>query len=121
MKLVRDNIPQKIIDSNGNCAYAVCADNELLKRLLENKLFEEAEEFIEFIEGTESYDLFEAADIVTIIYYLMNKKREAENKEPYTLNTFFSDLQKATHAKLNSNGGFEKGYILLDREDYTRD
>jgi len=115
MKLVRDNIPQKIIDSNGNCAYAVCADDELVKRLLENKLFEEAGEFIE------DYDLFEAADTVTILYYLINKKRETENKEPYTLNTFFSDLQKATHSKLTSNGGFEKGYILLDREDYTRD
>ena len=115
MKLVRDKIPQKIIDSNGNCAYAVCADKELLKRLLENKLFEEAEEFIE------DSNLFEAADVATIMYYLMNKKREAEDQEPYTLNTFFSDLQKATHSKLNSNGGFEKGYILLDREDYTRD
>lgn len=114
MKLVRDKIPAIILEKQSNCAYAECKDSELLSRLLENKLFEEAKEFIV------DYSIAEAADILTVLYYLYSTKRKTAEKI-YDLDTFFEDLEAAFLNKLESNGGFEKGYILLDREDYSHD
>lgn len=131
MKLVRDNIPNIILGKQPNCAYAECRDKELYKRLLENKLFEEAKEFIE------DPSTLEAADILTVLYYLyINREiREFDEKtdtdepsddpvfEPslYNIDLFLDELKEACNKKLESNGGFSKGYILLNREDYSRD
>lgn len=135
MKLVRDNIPNIILEKQPNCAYAECRDKELYKRLLENKLFEEAKEFIE------DPSTLEAADILTVLYYLyINREiREFDEKvdseadldgpsddpafEPslYNIDLFLDELKEACSKKLESNGGFSKGYILLNREDYSRD
>lgn len=114
MKLVRDNIPAIILENQSNCAYAECKDSELLRRLLENKLFEEAKEFIE------EYSIVEAADILTVLYYLYNTNKENTGKI-YDLDAFLEDLKIAFLKKLDTNGGFSKGYILLNREDYLRD
>ena len=114
MKLVRDNIPAIILEKQSNCAYAECKDSELLCRLLENKLFEEAKEFIG------DYSITEAADILTVLYYLYITKRKTEEKI-YDIDAFLEDLRAVFLAKLDSNGGFEKGYILLNREDYSHD
>ena len=128
MKLVRDNIPNIILEKQPNCAYAECRDKELYKRLLENKLFEEAKEFIE------DPSTLEAADILTVLYYLyINREldEKADLDEPtddpayepalYSLDLFLDDIKEACNKKLESNGGFSKGYILLNREDYSRD
>ncbi len=114
MKLVRDNIPTIILENQSNCAYAECKDSELLCRLLENKLFEEAKEFIE------DYSITEAADVLTVLYYLFITRKENTGKI-YDLDAFLEDLKVAFLKKLDTNGGFSKGYILLDREDYSRD
>jgi predicted house-cleaning noncanonical NTP pyrophosphatase (MazG superfamily) len=127
MKLVRDNIPNIILEKQPNCAYAECKDKELYKRLLENKLFEEAKEFIE------DPSTLEAADILTVLYYLyINREIEkVDSDEPsddpvfepslYSLDVFLDEIKEACSKKLESNGGFSKGYILLNREDYSRD
>lgn len=132
MKLVRDNIPNIILAKQPNCAYAECRDKELYKRLLENKLFEEAKEFIE------DPSTLEAADILTVLYYLYINREidekadlEADLDEPtddpvyepalYSLDSFLDDIKEACNKKLESNGGFSRGYILLNREDYSRD
>lgn len=125
MKLVRDNIPNIILAKQPNCAYAECRDKELYKRLLENKLFEEAKEFIE------DPSTLEAADILTVLYYLYINRETGDLDEPsddpayepalYSLDLFIDDIKEACNKKLESNGGFSKGYILLNREDYSRD
>ena len=131
MKLVRDNIPNIILEKQPNCAYAECKDKELYKRLLENKLFEEAKEFIE------DPSTLEAADILTVLYYLyINREiREFDEKtdsdepsddpvfEPslYSIDVFLDEVKEAYNKKLEGNGGFSKGYILLNREDFSRD
>ena len=114
MKLVRDKIPAIILEKQSNCAYAECKDSELLSRLLENKLFEEAREFIE------DYSIGEAADVLTVLYYLYITKRKTTEKI-YDIDAFLEDLMAVFLEKLDRNGGFEKGYILLDREDYSHD
>jgi len=116
MKLVRDNIPAIILEKQSNCAYAQCQDRELLKRLLDKKLFEESKEFID------AYLMTEAADIATVLYYLyINGVKDYDDGPSMSLDEFFTELKKAVKKKLDSNGGFEKGYILLDREDYECD
>ena len=129
MKLVRDNIPNIILEKQPNCAYAECRDKELYKRLLENKLFEEAKEFIE------DPSTLEAADILTVLYYLYINREKADSDEPsddpsddpayepalYSLDLFLDDIKEACNKKLESNGGFSRGYILLNREDYSSD
>jgi len=131
MKLVRDNIPNIILGKQPNCAYAECRDKELYKRLLENKLFEEAKEFIE------DPSTLEAADVLTVLYYLyINREirdfdEKTDSNEPsddpvfepslYNIDLFLDELKEACNKKLESNGGFSKGYILLNREDYSRD
>lgn len=115
MKLVRDNIPAIILEKQDNCAYAECKDHELLKRLLENKLFEEVNEFIE--AGV----LPEAADVITVLYYLYLEDIKDYKGDLITFDQFIDDLKLTAKKKLEANGGFEKGYILFDREDYSRD
>lgn len=115
MKLVRDKIPQIIKEKQEHCAYATCSDKELYKRLLEKKLIEEADEFIA------DYSLAEAADVLTVLYYLNIQKLKDEGVKLYTPELFFKDLEAAFKSKLEERGGFEGWYILLDREDYSRD
>ena len=125
MKLVRDNIPNIILEKQSNCAYVECKDKELYMRLLENKLFEESKEFIE------DPSTLEAADILTVLYYLYINRETGGLDEPtddpayepalYSLDLFLDDIKEACTKKLESNGGFSRGYILLNREDYSRD
>ena len=115
MKLVRDNIPAIILEKQNNCAYAECKDHELLKRLLEKKLFEEVNEFID------AEVLPEAADVITVLYYLYLEGIKDYDGELITFDQFFNSLHLAAQNKLETNGGFEKGYILFDRSDYSND
>jgi predicted house-cleaning noncanonical NTP pyrophosphatase (MazG superfamily) len=115
MKLVRDNIPAIILEKQPNCAYAECKDHEFLKRLLENKLLEEVNEFID------SEVLPEAADVITVLYYLYLEGIKDYGGELITFDQFLDSLKKVAKEKIEINGGFEKGYILFNRGDYSND
>ena len=112
MKLVRDNIPAIILEKNENCTYAECKDHSLLKKLLENKLIEEVNEFIEA-------DLLnEAVDVITVLYYLyLEGIKDYGGDATITLDQFLKSINSEAKRKIELNGGFEKGYILFDKKD----
>ena|SRR6056297_2277240 len=95
-KLVRDKIPEIISNDGKNALISKLEDkNQLRERLLE-KLFEEVEEY------KEDYDLLEIADILEIIYALIEI---VEGKS-------FEEIDKMRLEKKEERGGFEKGIIL---------
>lgn len=95
-KLIRDNIPDIIEASNKKCKTEIVTGEELLK-LLDEKLREEVDEYIE------SNDIEELADIMEVIYSILhNRGVTAEELESIRLK------------KREERGGFSKGIKLLE-------
>jgi predicted house-cleaning noncanonical NTP pyrophosphatase (MazG superfamily) len=94
MKLVRDKIPQIIIEDGRNPIYHI-AEPEEYKRELFRKVIEELEEF------REEPCLEEAADLFEVTYTLI---------DAHGLN--FADVVEMGMAKTKLVGGFNRGIIL---------
>ena len=73
-KLVRDKIPEEINNIDGRKAnYKILNDNEYIQEL-NKKLFEEAYEFIE------EHSVEELADLMEVIYAIMEIKNISSNE-----------------------------------------
>lgn len=95
-KLVRDKIPQKIIQ-NGETPNYYEASLEEFNQRLKDKLLEEVKEYIE----SESPD--EIADILEVLDTIIIHKNFSPQK-----------IQDTKKLKKEKRGGFSKKYILTD-------
>ena len=93
-KLVRDKIPQ-IIESDGNKYDIRIADKSEHYALLEAKLKEEVNEFLE------AKNLEELADVMEVLFGLADSLGYSEE-----------DLVKKREDKKEKRGGFKEGIIL---------
>ncbi|MPM26894.1 hypothetical protein SDC9_73399 [bioreactor metagenome] len=93
-KLVRDKIPQVIEEDGRRCETSIVSKEELLP-LLEEKLKEEVNEFMQ------DKNLEELADIMEVVFGL------AEN-----LGYSEEDLLKKREEKKKARGGFKEGVFL---------
>jgi predicted house-cleaning noncanonical NTP pyrophosphatase (MazG superfamily) len=93
-KLVRDKIPQ-IIEASGKKFETRIASKEEQKELLEKKLQEEVNEFIE------DKNLEELADVMEVLFELAKNLGYSEE-----------DLVKKRLEKKDERGGFEEGVVL---------
>lgn len=93
-KLVRDKIPQVIEEDGRKCETSIVLKEQLLP-LLEDKLKEEINEFIQ------DRNLEELADIMEVVFGL------AEN-----LGYSEEDLLKKREEKKEARGGFKEGVFL---------
>ena len=93
-KLVRDKIPQVIEEDGRKCETSIVSKEQLLP-LLEDKLKEEVNEFIQ------DRNLEELADIMEVVFGL------AEN-----LGYSEEDLLKKREEKKEARGGFKDGVFL---------
>lgn len=99
-KLVRDKIPQ-IIESEGRKPhYHKVEDDDKFLNYLDKKLLEESDEF------TKTHDLQELADILEVIYTILELKRSS-----------FEELEKIRYSKQQTRGGFNSRYILTKIEN----
>ena len=98
-KLVRDNIPQIIEESGKKCEIRI-VDKEEQYKLLEEKLKEEVNEFIE------AKNLEELADVMEVLVGLSKSLGYSEE-----------DLMNKRQEKKQQRGGFEKGIFLLSVDD----
>ena len=95
-KLVRDKIPQ-IIEKTGKTAVVEALDSEAYKRLLDEKLGEELQEYLS------SDNVEELADLVEVIYAILKYKE-------IDIDTFESiRMREATE-----RGAFEKRLLLKE-------
>ena len=93
-KLVRDKIPE-IINKGGNkCVIATLSDEEYCKKL-EEKLFEEVNEF------KSDKTVEELADILEVVYALAKNMGVSK-----------TELEDLRLKKVNSRGGFEEKILL---------
>ena len=93
-KLVRDKIPEIIKEDGRECDVEI-ATNEEKYKLLEAKLQEEVNEYLE------DKNLEELADVMEVLFGLAEAL--GYNEE---------DLLKARNKKLNERGGFKEGIVL---------
>ncbi|MEF9934738.1 MAG: nucleoside triphosphate pyrophosphohydrolase [Clostridium sp.] len=95
-KLVRDKIPE-IIEADGKtCKYEIVTGEEKYK-LLEEKIQEEVNEFLE------DKNLEELADIMEVVFALANELGHSEY-----------ELVKKREYKNVERGGFKKGIVLTE-------
>lgn len=94
-KLVRDRIPQIIEESGRKCDIEIVPKEEHAK-LLEEKLKEEVNEFLE------DKNLEELADVMEVLFGLAQSLGYSED-----------DLMEKRLAKRNERGGFKDGIKLL--------
>jgi len=103
-KLVRDNIPEIIINNNGEPFTRILTDKEY-KIELEKKLYEEYQEVLNAIDSNNRIE--ELADMLEIIISLAN----IENKT-------LEDVIEVAKTKRLKRGGFDKKiYLEKVRED----
>jgi len=95
-KLVRDKIPEIIKNDGKNPEISFIDNTKDLRERLISKLFEEVEEY------EEKFDLVELADILEVIYALIEI---VEGKS-------FREVDKLRERKKKERGGFEKGIVL---------
>ena len=93
-KLVRDKIPQIIQEDGRECEIKLASKEEKYK-LLEAKLQEEVNEFLE------DKNLEELADVMEVLFGLSEALGYSEE-----------DLLKARDKKLDERGGFKDGVVL---------
>lgn len=99
-KLVRDKIPEIIASKNKKYNIKYLKDDEL-KDALNNKLLEEANEFIE-----SDHDIEEMADIFEVIGAILD------------LNNWTYDMVSQVQLdKVKARGAFEKGIFLIEAEE----
>lgn len=94
-KLIRDKIPQIIEESGRKCDIEIVPKEEHAK-LLEEKLTEEVNEFLE------DKNLEELADVMEVLFGLAQNLGYSED-----------DLMQKRLAKRNERGGFKEGIKLL--------
>lgn len=95
-KLVRDNIPEIIKSSGKKCNTRVLDKEEFINSL--NKKLEE-----EFNEYKESCDILELADMLEVIYGILDAQGIA-----------IEEFEKIRKDKKEARGGFKKGIFLID-------
>ena len=93
-KLVRDLIPEVIKNSGKECEIDI-VDKELRKELLEAKLMEEVNEYLE------DKNLEELADVMEVLFGLAHNLGYSEE-----------DLLNKRKEKLEERGGFKEGIVL---------
>ena len=98
-KLVRDKIPQIIASDGNRCATRVLSDEEYLK-MVDAKLSEELDEYLE------SGSAEELADLMEVI-------RAAAAARGYS----YEQLEEIRAEKAEKRGGFEKRILLLEVEE----
>ncbi|MBU5677236.1 nucleoside triphosphate pyrophosphohydrolase [Alkaliphilus sp. MSJ-5] len=94
-KLVRDNIPNIIEATNKNCEIEI-VEGEELEKLLNEKLQEEVNEYLE------SNDIEELADILEVVHGILNAR-----------DIGIDELEVVRVKKKEERGGFYKGIRLL--------
>ena len=95
-KLVRDKIPS-IIEADGKICEVEIASKEEMTKLLEAKLMEEVNEYLE------DRNLEELADIMEVLFGLAHNLGYTEE-----------DLIKKRNEKLEERGGFKEGIVLKE-------
>lgn len=100
-KLVRDKIPQIIRQSGKECRLKVLNDEEFLY-YLEKKLEEEFKEYME------SKEILELADMVEVIYAILDAK-----------GIDIDDFERSRKAKRENRGGFDERIFLIDVSEKT--
>lgn len=100
-KLVRDKIPENISLSGRKCNYKILNDKDYLQEL-DNKLFEEAHEFVE------EHSVEELADLIEVISAIMKCR-----------NISLDDVNRARQFKNSKNGSFNDRVFLVDVEQNT--
>jgi len=98
-KLVRDRIPE-IIQASGKTAAVRIADEVEYKRLLQQKLMEEVNEYIKSSESEELADIIEVVAALGRIRGLS-----------------FADLEQLAEKKRKDRGGFVERIVLLSVDD----
>lgn len=93
-KLVRDKIPEIIKGDNKECDYIIASKDQHYE-LLEKKLQEEVEEFLE------DKNLEELADVMEVLFGLANSLGYSEE-----------ELVNMRLKKRDERGGFKKGIVL---------
>ena len=93
-KLVRDKIPA-VIEADGKKCNIHIAEKEEYAKLLEEKLKEEVNEYLE------AKNLEELADIMEVLFGLANMQGYSEE-----------ELMKKRQDKLDERGGFKEGIVL---------
>lgn len=93
-KLVRDKIPEVIRASGKECETSIVSGKKKTE-LLEKKLMEEVEEFME------AKNLEELADVMEVLFGLAEDLGYCEG-----------DLVKARDEKKEERGGFKEGIVL---------
>ena len=93
-KLVRDRIPEIITADDKTCEIEIVSGIKK-QELLEKKLLEEVNEYLE------DKNLEELADIMEVLFGLANELGYSEE-----------DLIKKRHEKLEKRGGFKEGIVL---------
>ncbi|WP_291648027.1 nucleoside triphosphate pyrophosphohydrolase [Clostridium sp.] len=93
-KLIRDRIPEIITADDKICEIEIVSGIEK-QELLEKKLLEEVNEYLE------DKNLEELADIMEVLFGLANELGYSEE-----------DLIKKRNEKLKERGGFKEGIIL---------
>lgn len=97
-KLVRDNIP-KIIESKGEKPITRVLGDDEYKKLLDEKLLEETNEYIS------SGEVEELADLVEVIYAILDSK-----------NVSLKEFEKIRIDKKEKRGGFKNKIFLEEVE-----
>ena len=98
-KLVRDKIPEEVNNMEGRKAsYKILNDNEYIQEL-NKKLFEEAHEFIE------EHSVEELADLMEVIYAIMEIKNISSN-----------EVEIARKQKNKNKGSFKNKVYLINVE-----
>jgi predicted house-cleaning noncanonical NTP pyrophosphatase (MazG superfamily) len=95
-KLIRDRIPE-IIELKGKKAVVEVLDDDSYVRYLDKKLGEELEEYLE------SGSVEELADLVEVIYALLDAKEIS-----------FEEFEKMRLAKAGERGAFRKKLLLKE-------
>ncbi|NLL45068.1 MAG: nucleoside triphosphate pyrophosphohydrolase [Mollicutes bacterium] len=95
-KLVRDKIPS-IIEANGEKTVTIILDNEEYKKELDKKILEEIKEYLK------SDDVEELADVLEVIYAILEYKKLTMN-----------DLENIRKMKKEKRGGFVDCIFLIE-------
>lgn len=98
-KLVRDRISEIIRNSGRSCEIEV-VEGEAKYKLLENKLQEEVEEFLQ------DKNLEELADVMEVLFGLAGSLGYSEE-----------DLLKKRDEKREERGGFQEGIVLKSAQE----
>ncbi len=95
-KLVRDKIPEIITQSGRTCEYKTITNNEDVIGLLEKKLLEECNEYME------CKNIEELADLLEVIFSLVER-----------LGTAREELLRLANQKAAERGSFKSGLLLM--------